>query len=165
MSERFGLKTTSLQELPNEVLVDLIITVLEKGKAFRFQAKGSSMTPFIKDGDVITLERIQGGKIRRGDVVAVISPTPGNLRVHRVVKISKGSYIIKGDNAGGIDGTFDIAQILGRVIKVERGTRTIQLGSRAERALIGLLSGRNLLPRALAGLWPIVRRISQRWEA
>ena len=165
MSERFGLKTTSLQELPNEVLVDLIITVLEKGSAFRFQAKGSSMTPFIKDGDVITLESIQGKKILRGDVVAVISPTPEKLRVHRVVKISKGSYTIKGDNVSRIDGTFEKAQILGRVIKVERGARTIQLGSRAERVLIGFLSGRNLLPRALAGLWPIVRRISQRWEA
>lgn len=165
MSERFGLKTTTLQELPNEVLLELITAALEKGSAFRFQAKGGSMTPFIKDGDVITLESIQGKKIQRGDVVAVISPTPEKLRVHRVVKISKGSYIIKGDNAGGIDGAFDKAQILGRVIKVERGMRTIQLGSRAERALIGFLSGRNLLPRALAGLWPIVRRISQRWEA
>lgn len=164
MSERFGLKTTSLQELPNEVLVDLIITVLEKGKAFRFQAKGSSMTPFIKDGDVITLERIQGGKIRRGDVVAVISPTPENLRVHRVVRVQKGRYSIKGDNASHLDGVFDAAQILGRVIQVERGTHTIQLGSGVERALIGFLSGRNLLQPALARLWPIVRPISRRWE-
>ena len=165
MSERFGLKTTTLQEIPNEVLLELITAVLEKGSAFRFQAKGGSMTPFIKDGDVITLESIQGKKILRGDVVAVISPTPEKLRVHRVVKISKGSYTIKGDNAGRIDGTFEKAQILGRVIKVERGARTIQLGSRAERVLIGFLSGRNLLLPALAGLWPIVRRISRRWES
>ncbi len=165
MSERFGLKTTSLQELPNEVLVDLIITVLEKGSAFRFQAKGGSMTPFIKDGDVITLESIQGKKILRGDVVAVISPTPEKLRVHRVVRVQKGQYSIKGDNASHLDGVLDAAQILGRVIQVERGTRTIQLGSGVERALIGFLSGRNLLQPALAGLWPIIRRISKRWQA
>ena len=107
MSERFGLKTTTLQEIPNEVLLELITAVLEKGSAFRFQAKGGSMTPFIKDGDVITLESIQGKKILRGDVVAVISPTPEKLRVHRVVKINKVGYIIKGDNAGRIDGTFE----------------------------------------------------------
>jgi len=163
MSQQFGLKTTALQSLPNEVLLELISAVLEKGRAFRFQAKGASMMPFIKDGDVITLESIQGKKIWLGDVVAVTSSMPEKLRVHRVVKINKGGYIIKGDNVSLIDGTFEKEKILGRVIKVERCERTILLGSRAERALIGLLSHRDLLLPALAGLWPIVRRISKRW--
>jgi hypothetical protein len=36
-------------------LVELARAVLAKGKSFRFHAPGLSMTPFIRDGDFVTI--------------------------------------------------------------------------------------------------------------
>ncbi len=36
-------------------------TVLERGAQFRFTARGSSMHPLIRDGDVLTVESLAGG--------------------------------------------------------------------------------------------------------
>jgi signal peptidase I len=47
--------------------------VLEKGKAFRFEARGMSMRPLIQDGDVVTVRSLAAGEPRTGDVVAFAS--------------------------------------------------------------------------------------------
>jgi len=53
-SALFNRKEGELQ-LSGPSLVELLRSVLDKGVPFRFQAKGFCMTPFIKDGDVITV--------------------------------------------------------------------------------------------------------------
>ena len=51
--------------------------VLEKGRAFRFEARGTSMLPLIRDGDVVTVTPLSGGGPRTGDVVAFADPGRG----------------------------------------------------------------------------------------
>ena len=55
-------------------LVEIIKAVFEKGFLLRFSAKGISMSPFIKDGDVITISQISNTKAQFGDIVAYIIP-------------------------------------------------------------------------------------------
>jgi phage repressor protein C with HTH and peptisase S24 domain len=40
---------------PDEILPELVREVVSKGVECRLQAKGNSMSPFIKDGDMITI--------------------------------------------------------------------------------------------------------------
>jgi hypothetical protein len=145
-------------------LIELLRAVLDKGVPFRFRAKGFSMSPFIKDDDVITVSPLTDGSIRSGDVVAFIRPEMKKLVIHRVVG-QKGEYFhIKGDNIPDTDELIPVANILGRVTRVERSGKEIFFGLGPERFLIAFLTRRRLLFPLLYPLWrmvrPIVRRIS-----
>ncbi len=124
----------------NYPLAGLMRAVLEKGKAFRFEARGTSMHPFIKDGDVVTIEPLAPGGPRTGDVVTFVHPVSGGVRVHRVVKASNGVYVLKGDNALGEDGELSRDALLGRVARVERGGRARRLGPSLRSAALARLS-------------------------
>ena len=59
--------------------------------------KGASMRPMLREHkDIVVIERING-KLKVGDVVAYLGA--GNTyTLHRIVRIKKGSLIIRGDN-------------------------------------------------------------------
>ena len=50
-------------------LLELSRDFLRKGKSVRFQAKGWSMRPFIRDGDFIVVSPIENSSIKTGDMV------------------------------------------------------------------------------------------------
>jgi len=154
----------SMNVVPDIQIAGLISEVLKIGKAFPFQAKGSSMMPFIKDGDVITLIDGMISKIELGDVVAVITPSNNMLRIHRVVRIVKDSYVVKGDHVSCIDGRFDRAQILGKVAKVEREQRLVYMGSKCEKIIIANLSRLNLLQGIISRFLPLNCCLARHWK-
>ena len=123
----------------NEGFIDLVRTILGHGKAIRFRAQGYSMAPFIRDGDVITLGPVQD-KIHQGDVIAFVKQQSGKLVIHRVVGMNRESFILKGDNLYESDGFVDRADILGKVICVEKSGSMRKLGLGRERRVIALLS-------------------------
>lgn len=127
-------------------MLDLLQAVLSKGVPFRFRAKGCSMSPFIRDGDVITLAPINIRKPGLGDVVAFTRPETGNLVVHRIIALKGNAVQISGDSIPDKpDGIFPTNDLLGRVIRVERNHKRIWLGLGPERVLIAWLSRMHLL--------------------
>ncbi len=124
----------------NYPVAGLMRAVLEKGRSFRYEARGTSMHPFIQDGDVVTVGPLPGGGPRTGDVVAFVHPLTGGIRVHRVVRIDRGRYLLKGDNALGADGTLARDAILGLVVRIERGGRARRLRSMLHSAALARLS-------------------------
>ena len=60
--------------LSGPALLDLLRAVLDKRVPFRFTARGFSMSPFIKDGDVVTVSPCAPGAIHYGDVIAFVHP-------------------------------------------------------------------------------------------
>jgi len=80
-------------QLPNEVLVGLMGDVLAQGCKFKFQAKGASMSPFIRDKDNITIDPIRQVKPSMGRVVAYACSDPQKLLVHRIVDAVVVSHI------------------------------------------------------------------------
>ncbi len=141
----------------NSSLPELLEAVLCKGLDCRFQAKGHSMSPFIKDGDVITVSPLNGTSPGFGDVAAFIHKGTGRLVIHRVVGKREDSYFIKGDNASEADGLVQKANILGFVTGVERKGKKVFIGLGPERFLIALLSPKNLLLSVLRPVWSIFR--------
>jgi len=122
----------------------LLSAVVERGVPFRFRAKGFSMSPFIKDGDVITVVSLDGEPPGLGQIAAFSHPCTGKLVVHRVVSKSRGLYLIKGDNAPEIEAVPG-ENILGVVSKVERNGAGRSMGLGPERLGIALLSRSGLL--------------------
>jgi signal peptidase I len=140
----------------------LMEAVLEKGVPFRFTAHGNSMTPFIRDGDVIT---VAPGRIRFGDIVAFARPHGGKLTVHRVVGISRDGYLIKGDNLLMPDGCVPRTTLLGRVVGVERRSRRMRLGLGIERVVIAFLSRCGWLIPWIGAARRVIRPGVKKWLA
>lgn len=135
--------------LSGEVLVDLLKATLAKGLSLRFEAKGFSMTPFIKNGDVVTVAPLNHQPISIGKPAAFIHPLTKKLVIHRVIGRSQGTYLIKGDNIFEPDRSVRKENILGWVSRVERNNREFFWGAGLERLAIALLSRLNLLPLIL----------------
>jgi len=132
--------------LSGDALIGLMQAVLARDAPFRFRAKGWSMSPFIRDGDVITIVPLNNALPRLGDVVAFIHPKMNKLVVHRVIGTRNGACIVQGDNVPGlVDGVIAQTSILGRVTRVQRNGRHIWPGLGPERYLIAFLSRAGLL--------------------
>ncbi len=129
--------------------------VLTKGACFRFRSKGVSMSPFIKDADVLTIAPVQGSAPGFGDVVVFTHPITGKLIIHRVIGKRADSYRTKGDNAPEEDGLISGAAILGRVSKVERNGKYVSLGLGPDRFIIAFVIRTGLLPL----VWPFWRLV------
>jgi signal peptidase I len=129
--------------MPNDYFAELIAAVLSKGKPFRFQAKGFSMSPFIQNGDIVTISPISKN-IKIGWVVAIFDSNK-HLYLHRVVKITGDRFLIRGDNTLLIDGWFSRNDMLGFVTNIERQSKDMRLGLGSERKIIALLSANNWL--------------------
>ena len=144
--------------LSGNALEELMRGVLDKGKPFRFQAKGWSMSPFIQDGDLISVSPLSDKSPGLGDVVAFVNPGTSKLVVHRIVSNQHAGYLMRGDNqTGDGDGLIPSENILGRVTFVERAGKIIRLGLGPERFLIALLSRMSLLQPSLTRLAPLMR--------
>jgi signal peptidase I len=147
--------------ISGEDLQILMREVLAKGAKFHFRAKGWSMSPFIKDGDVITIAPAAQEKPALGKVVAFTQPLSGQLIVHRVIGMQGVAFLIQGDNnAGQADGLVQSGDILGCVTRVERNGRQVYLGLGPERCLIAWLSRGGWLGRLLGRL----RAFNNAWK-
>ena len=149
--------------LSETTLVELLQEVLSKGAPFRFRAKGFSMYPFIKDGDVITVSPLRRTSLSLGDVVAFIPPRTEKLTIHRVIGKKGNSCLIRGDNTSQNDGLIHETNILGYVTRVERDGKKVSLGLGLERFIIAFLTRRGLLSPFLLPVWKLIRPLIRRW--
>jgi len=107
------------------VIMELIEAVHAKGVPFRFQARGHSMSPAIRDGDVITVAPLNNLLPRRGDVLAFRHPERPQLLVHRVLGRKMDKLVMKGDSCPIADGVIPAENILGLISQVERNGRNL----------------------------------------
>lgn len=162
-----SLNSVEAGELPisSEALFELLNAVISKGLPFRFMAKGLSMFPFIRDGDVITVSPLNRSLPSIGDVVAFNHPLDKRIVVHRVVgRSTKGYLIIKGDNVKKPDGNILINYVVGRVSKVQRNGRRVFLGLGKEKYLIALFSRLGLRFSSMFIPYCILRNIIRRFK-
>lgn len=147
------------RELPlsGVILTDLLQSVLAKGGSFRFRAKGTSMYPFIRDGDIIVISPLGRAVPRLGDVVACLRPNADRFTVHRILQKQRSSFLIRGDNSPCDDGWFARESILGRVVQVERKGREVRFGLGTERLpIVALARLRWLTPVVHCSLWGVI---------
>ena len=126
--------------LSGEAMTGLLQAVLDRRAPFKFKSRGFSMSPFIKNGDVVTISPLIDHSIGFGRPVVFIHPQTGKLVIHRVVGQKGTQYLIKGDNISDADNPVPKKNILGIVTMVEREGRGVYLGLGLERFVIGFLS-------------------------
>ena len=122
----------------------LVAVLLKDGLSVEIRATGSSMSPFIRPGDVVVLDPLGRLAPRTGEVVGFLRG-PSRLAIHRVVAKQAGVLVMRGDGASVDDGPVLPGDIVGRVRSVHRHGDAVRSGLGPEGRLIALLSRTNLL--------------------
>lgn len=110
--------------------------VLNAGHDLRFRARGASMYPMVRDGDVLQVRPVGLGEIELGDIVLYRSPRKGMV-VHRVVGVRRDGQecvlSIRGDAAKRPDPSVPESQVMGKIVGIERLGRRIDPDSPLSR--------------------------------
>lgn len=118
--------------------LELSQELLDRGALLRFQAHGNSMYPFIKNGNILTIEPRNGNAVSTGDVIFYRRPDD-SVTAHRLVKENKHKdntvLITKGDSLEYFDPPVTGGQVMGRVILIENHDRKLQLNGWTGRVL------------------------------
>lgn len=145
--------------LDDNTFLDLSAEILQQGGSFQFRAHGSSMMPFVRDGDLLTVAPADPGSIEIGQVV-LFRTRRDRILAHRLVRKAqeRGGWILemRGDARLSSDGPVPGERVLGRVVRIRRGERAFHPGHGtwllAARLWIRLLPLRRMLAHLLGGV-------------
>jgi uncharacterized repeat protein (TIGR01451 family) len=109
---------------------------LQAGLRVRFQARGASMSPTIRDGEMVYVKPASEARLRRGDIVLVKSDY--GFRLHRLVRADsrRNVFITRGDCGQQNDPPVRHDQILGVAI-----AKDVLVGKKILRAKFRGISG------------------------
>jgi signal peptidase len=107
---------------------DLSAELLSLGCGVRFRAPGTSMHPTIRHMDLITVEPVAPNNLKRGDII--LYRLQNGFIAHRIVNIEEQNgcgltFIVRGDGSTACDAPVKEAQVLGKVVSLERNHRRI----------------------------------------
>lgn len=105
--------------LTHKEFISLAEEILGSGNQLSFTARGSSMSPFIRNGDTVTLASC-GDLLSVGDVV-LFKAAEHRMLLHRVVKKQQMGILTMGDTSDSDDGFIPFNNVLGKVIRVSGG--------------------------------------------
>lgn len=143
--------------LNRQDLLGLVTSASQKGVPISFCAKGFSMSPFVRDGDIVTVSPLRDSLPKIGDVVAFHCTLTDRLVVHRVICKKGNSYHMQGDSVPMPDGIVPIDNIIGLVTKLERNGEKVSIGLGPERFLIAFLNRTGVLSNILRPVWTVMR--------
>ncbi len=100
---------------------------LARGEALRLTVTSGSMEPLLRPGDVVLAQPVGDTPLAPGDIIVV---QWGNAWVtHRVWQVSAFHCFTAGDNSRIPDEPVALADVVGRVVSLERGNRRLDLRS------------------------------------
>ena len=131
--------------VPSKESAELAAAILEHRDSFEFVARGRSMRPHIRSGDVAHAERAEPASLRRGDVILYRSDR-GQITAHRIVRVEaeegRPVFVAAGDAFPVSRERVPADRILARVVGLRRGGKRIDLTAAPRRF-------------AAAVLWPV----------
>src|SRR6266567_4017380 len=87
------------------------------GLSFRFQARGRSMLPTIRDEEILHVQPVDMTTIKRADIV--LFKDGAGFKAHRVVRRQGGVFLTRGDAGLQPDNAIRGSQIMGKIIAKE----------------------------------------------
>lgn len=134
----------------------MAVEVLQSTGALQMQVTGTSMLPTLWPGDLVRIQSHQSDFIGQGDVV--LFEREGRFFLHRVVQATvagEHSLITRGDCMVQEDLPISPSDVLGRIVEVRRGNKTIafaQAISQPQRLFAWFLSRWDILHRVVLRL-------------
>ena len=141
---------------------EIVRPMLERGLSVRFEARGCSMSPAIRDGEIVEVKPVALAKLRKNDIV--LARSENRFRLHRIVMLDpeRGVFVTRGDCGQENDAPIRGSQILGlaRSKEVRLGWTTVRASFRKGRILRSAARAQYLLIKLLHMAAP--RRMSDR---
>jgi signal peptidase I len=117
----------------------------------RLRVAGISMLPSLWPGDILLVRRCRAAELQPGQIVQYMRD--GLLIAHRIAGSQGSHWLARGDRNVYIDPPLSDAQILGRVVWIERHGRKVDPGFTSGRRLAAwFLQRSDLLARILLRL-------------
>lgn len=120
-----------LSRIPNDMLFRECRRIMSEGRDVLLTAKGSSMYPFIRDGDKVLVGRKE--TYMKGDIVLALT-SEGKYVMHRIIKVKDGTVILRGDANLRKTETCMPQDIAGAVISITRNGEHVLCSSAKEKA-------------------------------
>ena len=164
---RFGELT---EDRPQSRLFEAITReLLRSGNAIRFQARGASMSPAIRDGEIVHVKSVATAELRKGEIVLVKGEM--GFRLHRLVvaDAEQDVFITRGDCGQQDDPAVSREEIVGLAVakEVRMGRRTVRakLNGFGGRLLCGAARGQRVLLKRLSASTGFVESTAERWPS
>lgn len=104
---------------------DLAADVIRQFGEVRLKVTGASMLPSVWPGDVLTVRRRSIAEVRPGRIV--LGYRNGGFVAHRLVGKRGDHWITRGDSHSFEDTPFRSEDVLGEVVGIQRGDRSVRL--------------------------------------
>lgn len=104
----------------------LLIKVLQIRGTIDMPATGTSMFPFIREGEVCRFVSMDRENVKRGDILLYQS-NQGQLIAHRLIHKAGDLYQCKGDSNLGNDDWVSSGQLIGKMVYVSKNHKIIHL--------------------------------------
>ena len=114
-------------QVPNNQFFALAKQLLHEGKKIEIPVKGSSMHPFLFNGEMVVVAPVSVEcSLRKYDIILAETST-GQVMMHRIREISPAGILMKGD--GNLSQTELVrpADVMGRVVSVHRKGKPMSL--------------------------------------
>lgn len=107
-------------------------TLLERDGTFVYTNVGSSMMPLIRSkGDLIVIKKCDK-PLKKYDV-PLYKRKSGQYVLHRIIKIKKDGYVIRGDNCTYLERRITDSQVIGVLDSVIRGGKEVKMNSASQK--------------------------------
>jgi SOS-response transcriptional repressor LexA len=114
-----------------------IAEALKRRGRIALRVQGTSMLPWVRSQDIALIRQTPMENVRCGDVV--LFRRENHLFVHRIVKkqgsVEAAQLLSKGDAHPTTDGILEEQELLGRVVRIYRNGRRIDLDAPGQLAL------------------------------
>lgn len=119
--------------IPNALFFQQVEDYLAQDKQVRFPVKGRSMLPFLREGDVIELRRVQVTDLHVGQVV--LANYEQGFILHRIVKMKGVSLHLAGD--GNYHQVEEISRnaVIAAVVNAYRGEQNLNINTTYKKML------------------------------
>jgi len=113
------------ERLRREASCELVFDQIRTAGGGLFKVSGGSMLPALWPGDLVTVERLSIDDLLPGQIVQFRQKE--NLIVHRVLRVTNGHLVARGDSLPCCDPPVAESNVVGRVVSIERNGRLVGL--------------------------------------
>lgn len=119
--------------IPNKLLFEQVLDYIRQGKYVAIRVKGTSMLPFLKEGNRVSLKSFHASELTKG--IIVLANVHGQMILHRVVRYDRTTIYLAGDGNVATHEVVSYGDVMATAVSVYRGETEVKLNQRRWRYL------------------------------
>lgn len=119
--------------IPNQLLFEQVLSYIKQGKYVTIPVKGTSMLPFLKEGNRVSLKSFHAGNLTKG--IIVLANVNGQMILHRVVRYDNTRIYLAGDGNVANHEVVGYGDVVAMAFCAYRGKTEVKLDQRWWRYL------------------------------